>query len=106
MLRQSYQFVAGRSRSLIDTRSVLLLLALGMRIFVKRAGKDSQVIPCKDATVLVEKLKETVVKRLCGSEEYAEGYRLVLAGTGSVVAEKDVVEDVLQDGDCLLLRGR
>lgn len=72
---------------------------------MKSADRGSQVIPCQDATVLVEKLTETVFRRLYGTEGYAEGYRLVLAGTGSLLAEKDVIGDVLQDGDCLLLQG-
>lgn len=78
-----------------------------MRFFVKSASGESHVIPCSDASVLVEKLKEAAVKRLCSESDGCRpgSYELVLAGTESIISDQDVVGDVLQDGDCLILRG-
>jgi hypothetical protein len=78
-----------------------------MRFFVKSASGDSHLVPCGDTTVLVERVKEAAVKRVCGESNGCSpgNYRLLLAGTDSVINDKDVVEDVLQDGDCLLLQG-
>lgn len=84
-----------------------------MRFFVKSAnGSSSHVVPCQDASVTVRALKENVVKRLCdadSSDSYSAAdddvqYQLLLAGTESALEDRDVVQDVLQDGDCLILQ--
>ena len=79
-----------------------------MRFFVKSASGESHVVPCSDATILVGALKEAAVKRLCSEIDGCSpgAYRLVLAGTESVVSDQDVVGEVLQDGDCLLLQSK
>lgn len=77
-----------------------------MRFFVKNGLLgDSYVIPCNDPTAAVSQLKVVTVERLCSGEN-VENYRLVLAGTSSIINEKDVIQDVLQDGDCLLLQSK
>ena len=74
-----------------------------MRFFVKNGPNgESYVIPCNNPADIVSQLKVLTVERLCSGGN-VESYRLVLAGTSSIINEADVIQDVLQDGDCLLL---
>ncbi len=78
-----------------------------MRFFVKNANGECFVIPCEDATASVGKLKESVKRRLCSeSDTPSEHFRLILAGTESIISDQDVIQDVLRDGDCLLLQSK
>lgn len=74
-----------------------------MRFFVKSGVcGQTHVIPCSDSTASVEKLKATIIARLYTDGDCAN-YRLSLAGCEAIINEKDAVQDVLQDGDCLSL---
>lgn len=83
-----------------------------MRFFVKSAnGGSSHVVPCQDVSVTVRALKENVVKRLRDTNGCSDSsadddvqYRLLLAGTESALEDRDIVQDVLRDGDCLILQ--
>lgn len=81
-----------------------------MRFFVKHGPYgQTHVIPWGDSTVKVEKLKASILDRLCpgasDSDTDSDKYRLSLAGNDAVIDEKDTIQDVLQDGDCLSLNG-
>lgn len=74
---------------------------------MKGAGGGSYAVPCSDPAILVGELKEAVVKRMCSESDGCspEDYRLILVGTESIISDKDVVGEVLRDGDCLILQG-
>ena len=74
-----------------------------MRFLVKKGScGETHVVPYGDAAAPVKKLKSAIVERLCAGED-SEDYKLCLAGSGAVISEKDTVQEVLQDGDCLSL---
>lgn len=81
-----------------------------MRVFVKLnvSGKDScfYVIPCKNLRGSVASLKEDILSRR--ADINTEGrdaslYRLALAGSGAILSDKDIIEEVVRDGDVLQL---
>ncbi len=77
-----------------------------MRFFVQGEGQSQpSVVPCGDPAGLVEALKKAILERLCKADVPSEQYRLSLAGcTEAAISDKDVVQEVLRDGDCLLLK--
>ena len=76
-----------------------------MRFFVQEARQSqATVVPCGDPGGLVEGLKKAILERL-KSEGPSEQYTLCLAGcTEAAISDKDVIQSVLRDGDCLLLK--
>ena len=67
-------------------------------------GKTT-VVPCGDPAGLVEALKKNILERFCKADAPSDNYRLSLAGcTEAAVSDGDVVQEVLRDGDCLLLK--
>ena len=74
----------------------------------EEGGSQATVVPCGDPTALVESLKRTILERLCGERAGpSDQYTLSLAGcTQATLSEKDVIQEVLRDGDCLLLKSQ
>ncbi len=72
---------------------------------MQEAGRShATVVPCSDPSGLVKGLKDTILERL-KSEGSSEQYTLCLAGCAeAAINDKDVVQSVLRDGDCLLLK--
>ena len=80
-------------------------LAGEMRFFVQGEGSSQpSVVPYGDPAGLVEGLKKAILERLCEGEAPSEHYSLSLAGCGAAISDKDVIQEVLRDGDCLLLK--
>ncbi len=82
-----------------------------MRFFVSHSGKNLAV-PCSDSSCSIEKLKQKIVSRFQedsssgGKCVSCDGYRLVLAGQEAVLCERDTVEEILKDGDFLILTSK
>lgn len=75
-----------------------------MRVFVKDVAKgDTYVIPCSDTAAKIETLKKEVIGRLQQAEVVPSEYRLCLGSSKALLCDKDVVGDVLQDGDFINL---
>ena len=75
-----------------------------MRFFVKNSDRDSAyVIPCSDPSASVKKLKEDVVVRIRGEEASSGNCRLILSGSEAILSDKDIISDVLRDGDFITL---
>jgi len=74
-----------------------------MRIFAKLSSGNCYVIPCNELRrSSIADLKKNIISLHDKPVEEA-GHRLVLAGSGAVLRDSDLVEDVLQDGDVLQL---
>ena len=67
------------------------------------------VVPCNDSSGLVGSLKEKIIARFRGEKEESGfesvNYTLTLAGSEAILNDKDVIDDVLQDGDFVTLVG-
>ena len=67
-------------------------------------GGQKYVIPCKDSTATVAALKRDVLVRCLNRPEEEARYNLVLLSNGAVLRDCDLVQDVLHDGDFIVLR--
>lgn len=77
-----------------------------MKFVVKKSGSgECHVIPYNDGDAPVKKLKEVVLERLCAglSDGDSASYRLSMAGSEALLNDEDIIQNVLQDGDYLLL---
>ena len=82
-----------------------------MRVFAKLniGGNESAsyVIPCKNLRGTVQDLKKGILLRQSGDTHIKSQdpslYNLSLAGSGAVLYGQDIIEDVIQDGDVVLL---
>lgn len=76
-----------------------------MRFFVQSGGSSqATVVPYGDPGDLVEGLKKVILERLREGDGPSEHYNLSLAGSGATICDKDVIQEVLRDGDCLVLK--
>ena len=77
-----------------------------MRFFVQGEGKSqATVVPCGDPGGLVEGLKKAILERLRREGDGpSDHYTLSLAGSGATISDKDVIQEVLRDGDFLVLK--
>lgn len=72
-----------------------------MRFFIREENRNqSSVIPWSNPGGLVEELKSTIVEKL--SKGDGKDYQLYLKG--AAISDKDVVQEVLQDGDLIILK--
>ena len=79
-----------------------------MRIFAKTVigGKESAsyVIPCKELSSTIGELKKSILTRRPETTvNDLSQYKLCLAGCEAILSDQDLVQDVLQDGDVVLL---
>ncbi len=78
-----------------------------MRIFAKvlRDGKESPsyVIPCKELSSTIADLKQSILERQSEKGPNSSELKLTLAGSEAILSDKDLVKDVLQDGDMVQL---
>lgn len=81
-----------------------------MRVFAKLkiGGNESAtyVIPCKNLRGTIQDLKKDILTRQSDTHIESQDpslYNLSLAGSGAVLYGQDIVEDVIQDGDVVLL---
>ena len=88
-----------------------------MRVFVKiccagsaAAAGQTYTIPCNEPTASVGFLKVQALERWGenngkksrgggGEERKAEEFQLTLSGNGALLSDKDVIRDVLRDGE-------
>ena len=83
-----------------------------MRVFVKvccesGAAGQTYAIPCNDASAYISDLKskaldrwaETNGKKSGRGKRSPDSFQLRLSGNGALLSEKDVIGDVLQDGE-------
>ena len=83
-----------------------------MRVFVKVLSDGSSAgqtytVPCKDSGACISELKSQALARWCenngrksgGRERTADSFKLTLSGNGALLSDKDVICDVLQDGE-------
>lgn len=80
-----------------------------MKFVVKKFGSgECHVIPYNNGGALVKKLKEVVLGKLCAglSDGDSASYRLSMAGSEALLNDEDIVQEVLQDGDYLLLSSK
>ena len=67
-----------------------------------KSGSKSYVIPCKNGKAAVTTLKCEVLSRI-GETRDAKSFQLTLASNGAVLDDKDVIQEVLQEGDFICL---
>lgn len=90
-----------------------------MRVFVKvciagSAPAQTYAIPCKEPAASIGLLKDQVLDRWRENNGKKSGedhrkpdsFQLTLSGNGAVLSDKDVIQDVLQDGEFVNLSKR
>lgn len=80
-----------------------------MKFYVKKSSSgECHVIPYNDGHAPVKRLKEVVLGRLYTglNDGDSASYRLSMAGSEALLNDEDIVQDVLQDGDYLLLSSK
>lgn len=83
-----------------------------MRVFVKvciagSAPAQTYAIPCKEPAASIALLKGQALERWTENngkkagedERKLDRFQLTLSGNGAVLSDKDVIQDVLQDGE-------
>lgn len=78
-----------------------------MRVFVKvcsdRRESKTYAIPCNEPTITVGVLKSLALDRWSedngGGKKESDLFQLTLSGNSAILSDKDLIEDVLRDGE-------